>query len=106
MYNYMLDTFIAVADCGSFTKAAGHLFISPTAVMKQMNTLEKHLNLTLIERTPSGIRLTEAGAVIYRDAKFMIDYSRSKGCASDQKLCIPCWNIPSESCQTVYGFME
>lgn len=76
MYNYMLDTFIAVADCGSFTKAAGHLFISPTAVMKQMNTLEKHLNLTLIERTPSGIRLTEAGAVIYRDAKFMIDYSR------------------------------
>ena len=22
MYNHMLDTFIAVADCGSFTKAA------------------------------------------------------------------------------------
>lgn len=76
MYNYMLDTFIAVADCGSFTKAAGHLYISPTAVMKQMNSLEKHLSLKLIERTPSGIRLTDAGAVIYRDAKFMIDYSR------------------------------
>lgn len=68
--------FIAAADCGSFTKAAEKLYISPTAVMKQMNTLEAHLNLKLIERTPAGIRLTPAGEVIYRDAKFLIDYSR------------------------------
>lgn len=76
MYNPTLDTFIAVADCGSLTKAAERLYISPTAVMKQMNTLEGHLNLKLIERTPSGVRLTPAGEVIYRDAKFMIDYSK------------------------------
>lgn len=76
MYNHMLDTFISVADYGSFTKAAEHLYISPTAVMKQMNTLESHLKLKLIERTPSGVHLTPAGKVIYRDAKFMIDYSK------------------------------
>lgn len=76
MYNHMLDTFIAVADCGSFTKAAGRLYISPTAVMKQMNSLEKHLDVKLIDRTPSGIHLTPAGSVIYQDAKFMIDYSK------------------------------
>lgn len=76
MYNHMLDTFISVADYGSFTKAAEHLYISPTAVMKQMNALESHLNLKLIERTPSGVHLTSAGEVIYRDAKFMIDYSK------------------------------
>lgn len=76
MYNHMLDTFIAVSDCGSFTKAAERLFISPTAVMKQMNTLESHLNLKLIDRKPSGIRLTAAGNLIYQDAKFMIDYSK------------------------------
>lgn len=75
MYNHTLDTFIAVADCGSFTKAAEILYISPTAVMKQMNTLEKDLDLVLLERAPSGIRLTAAGSVIYRDAKFIIDYS-------------------------------
>lgn len=40
MYEPMLDTFLAVADCGSFTKAAEQLFISPTAIMKQMNSLE------------------------------------------------------------------
>ena len=49
MYNPLLDTFLAVIDCGSFTKAAEKLFISPTAVMKQMNSLEEHLNLKLIE---------------------------------------------------------
>ncbi len=76
MYNPMLDTFISVIDYGSFTKAAEHLYISPTAVMKQMNTLESHLNLKLIERTSSGVRLTPAGKIIYRDAKFMIDYSK------------------------------
>ena len=75
MYNPLLDTFITVIDCGSFTKAAEQLFISATAVMKQMNTLEKHLELKLIERTPSGVHLTPAGEVIYQDAKFMIDYS-------------------------------
>lgn len=76
MYNHMLDTFIAAADCGSFTKAAERLYISSTAVMKQMNALENHLDMKLLERTPSGIHLTDAGTLIYRDAKFMIEYSR------------------------------
>ncbi len=75
MYNPLLVTFLAVADCGSFTKAAEKLFISPTAVMKQMNALENHMKLKLTERTPTGIRLTKAGAVIYRDTKFIMDYS-------------------------------
>lgn len=76
MYNPLLNTFVAVADCGSFTKASETLFISPTAVMKQMNALEKYLELKLIERTPSGIYLTQAGAVIYKEAKFMMEYSQ------------------------------
>ena len=76
MYNHMLDTFIAVADCGSFTKASQQLYISPTAIMKQMNALESHLELKLIERTPSGVQLTSSGEIIYRNPKFMIDYSR------------------------------
>ena len=76
MYDPLLDTFLAVAELGSFTKAAERLYLSPTAVMKQMNTLEKHLDLTLLERTPSGVRLTEAGEIIARDARFLMDYSR------------------------------
>lgn len=76
MFNSQLSVFVCVADCGSFTKAAENLYISPTAVMKQMNALEAHLDLKLIERTRRGIRLTPAGEVIYKDAKFLFDYSK------------------------------
>ena len=76
MFNPILNTFITVIDCGSFTKAAEQLNISTTAIMKQMNTLEKHLNLKLIDRTPTGVSYTQAGKIIYRDAKFIIDYSK------------------------------
>ena len=75
MYNRLLATLIAVAGCGSFTKAAERLYISPTAVMKQINALEKHLDLKLLDRGATGVRLTGAGTVIYQDAKFLIDYS-------------------------------
>ena len=34
MYDRLLDTFVAVAEKGSFTKASDELFISPTGIMK------------------------------------------------------------------------
>lgn len=76
MHHPLLDTFITVADCGSLTKASERLHISPTAVMKQINALESHLDLKLLDRTRAGIRLTKVGNTIYRDAQFMIDYSK------------------------------
>ena len=76
MYNYMLETFVAVAESGSFSKAAERMFMSPTAVMKQINSLEKHFDLRLFERRPSGIRLTSSGAVILRDARLIINFSQ------------------------------
>ncbi|MFR6643353.1 MAG: LysR family transcriptional regulator, partial [Megasphaera sp.] len=46
-----LQTFLAVAKLGSFTKAAEQNFISATAVMKQINKLESELGCTLLERS-------------------------------------------------------
>ena len=71
MYNSLLTTFVCAADCGSFNKAAEKLYLSPPSVMKQINALEKHLELQLFERTAHGIRLTAAGQVIYRQARQM-----------------------------------
>lgn len=76
MYNSQLTVFVTAADSGSFTKAAEILYISPTAVMKQINSLEHHLDLKLTERTPAGIRLTPAGEVIYKDAKYLFEFSK------------------------------
>lgn len=76
MYNKYLDAFIAAADFGSITKAAESLYLSPTAVMKQINQLEAHLNLTLFQRTNKGLILTEAGKSLYEDTKYVIQYSK------------------------------
>lgn len=76
MYNHQLDTFIQVADAGSFSKAGEAMFISPTAVMKQINLLEESLDVRLFERTPRGLTLTNAGKSYYQDAKYMIQYAK------------------------------
>ena len=47
MYNPQLETFICVADAGSFNKAAEQLYISAPAVIKQINSLEGSLGLQL-----------------------------------------------------------
>lgn len=76
MYNKHLETFICVADLSSFSKAAEALYISSTAVIKQINLLEQELNIQLFDRTYRGISLTKAGRSIYGDAKYIIQYSK------------------------------
>lgn len=76
MYNALLNTFIAAADCGSMNRAAQALFLTPTAVMKQLDLLEKQLGLTLFVRSNHGLRLTECGQSVYKDAKYIIRYSQ------------------------------
>ncbi len=76
MYNLQLETFIVVADLGSFNKAAEALYITPPAVTKQINLLEKDLGLKLFIRTHRGLALTEAGKSLYKDAKYIIQYCK------------------------------
>ncbi len=76
LYNPQLETFICVAEAGSFSKAAEKLFISPPAVIKQINLLENNLNLKLFERTHRGLTITDGGKSLYRDAKYLISYSK------------------------------
>lgn len=75
MYNQQLETFIAVADAGSFSKAGEKLYITSTAVIKQMNTLEDRLQVRLFIRSNRGVRLTKAGESFYRDAKHILQYT-------------------------------
>ena len=76
MYNPQLETFIRVADAGSFNKAAEESYITPTAVIKQINLLEENLGVRLFERTHRGLTLTKAGRSLYQDAKYIIQYFR------------------------------
>lgn len=76
MYNPQLETFIRVADAGSFNKAAERSYITPTAVIKQINLLEASLGIKLFERTHRGLIMTKAGLSLYQDAKYIIQYCK------------------------------
>ena len=45
----------------SFTKAAEELFVTQSAVSRQIKALEDHLGVALFERRPRSLILTEAG---------------------------------------------
>ncbi len=69
MYDRFLPTFLAVAECGSLNAAAEKLFLTPSAVMKQMNALEQRLGVRLLTRGSHGVRLTEAGKYVRSEAE-------------------------------------
>src|SRR5436305_9606955 len=75
MGNDLLHAFIQVIDAGSFSKAAEKLYISSTALMKQMNVLEAQVGVQLLIRTNHGIRASNAGISFYHDARFLLQYS-------------------------------
>ena len=76
MYNPQLETFLCVVESGSFNKASEKLYISPPAVIKQINLLEENLDLQLFERTHRGLILTKAGQSLYQDTKYIIQYCK------------------------------
>ena len=71
MYNHQLETFIRVADAGSFNKAAEESYITPTAIIKQINLLEDSLGVKLFKRTRRGLTLTKAGRSMYQNANYL-----------------------------------
>lgn len=89
MYNHQLDTFLTVADAGSFNKASEELFVSPNAVMKQINLLESSLGFDLFVRTHRGVRLTPAGESLYRDAKYLIQYAKDSVARAEKMVAEP-----------------
>ncbi|WP_455924601.1 LysR family transcriptional regulator [Pseudomonas putida] len=56
-----LAAFVAVADAGSFTRAAGQLGMSPSALSHAIRGLESRLGLRLLARTTRSVAPTEAG---------------------------------------------
>src|SRR3984957_5166370 len=57
----LLRSFIAVAEAGSITDAAGHLYVSQSALSRRLQQLETDLGGQLLVRGRHGIELTELG---------------------------------------------
>jgi DNA-binding transcriptional LysR family regulator len=65
--------FAAVAERGSFTRAAEDLHVAQQAVSQQVKALEEALGVTLLRRTSRRVTLTPEGTVFLADCRVVID---------------------------------
>ena len=68
-----LSIFIAVVDCGSFTKAAETMYISHSTTSRNVSALEEALGTRLLSRDSRGLKLTEAGKLLYSEGKLLLE---------------------------------
>ena len=68
-----LRTFLAVAAEGTVTDAAIAVELAPSSVSEQVRGLERSLGVPLFDRTPDGMRLTDAGRRMTVWARRLLD---------------------------------
>src|SRR2546423_8690869 len=64
-----LQYLLAIADEGSFTRAAERLLVAQPSLSQQIKSLERELGGPLLERLPPGVRLTAAGKAFLPGAR-------------------------------------
>ncbi|GHF32776.1 LysR family transcriptional regulator [Seohaeicola zhoushanensis] len=67
-----LRSFVAVADSGGVTRAAGILHLTQSAVSMQLKRLEELLGLELLDRSGRGVALTASGEQMLAYARRMV----------------------------------
>src|SRR6478672_3483010 len=76
-----LRYFAAVAEAGTFTRAAERLFIAQPTLSQQVGRLEQFVGTRLLHRRRDGVALTAAGAVMLdaaRDVLSAVDHGVSQ----------------------------
>jgi DNA-binding transcriptional LysR family regulator len=66
---------VAVAETGSFTKAARQCLVVQSALSHQIARLERSLGARLFDRTSRSVRLTPAGAAFLPSARQCLDFA-------------------------------
>ncbi|MFF3290064.1 LysR family transcriptional regulator [Streptomyces sp. NPDC003023] len=68
-----LELLLAVARHGSFGRAARELGITQPAASSRIRSMERQLGVALVDRSPRGSRLTEAGSLVTDWARRIVE---------------------------------
>lgn len=68
-----LQAFVAIADAGSFSRAAEAIFLTQPAISKRIATLEAELGTPLFDRIGRGARLSPAGLALLDQARRILN---------------------------------
>ncbi|HFZ8993076.1 TPA: LysR family transcriptional regulator [Citrobacter freundii] len=67
-----LNTFVQVAEKGSFAAAAVNEGVTPAILGRRLDALEKRLGVKLVHRSTRGLKLTDAGERLLERAKIVL----------------------------------
>ncbi|WP_261227844.1 LysR family transcriptional regulator [Serratia entomophila] len=67
-----LRAFVTVVEEGNITRAAERLFIQQPPLTRLLQGLEDELGVKLLQRLPRGVRATEAGGVLFDEARALL----------------------------------
>lgn len=79
-----LATFVAVAEEGSFTRAADRLHVVQSAVSAGVRNLEKELGVRLFDRSTHRVKLTDAGRALLPEARVTLTAAQAAKDAVDE----------------------
>lgn len=68
-----LRQFMALAEHGSFGRAAEHSHVSPSTLTRTVQRLEREVGARLVDRRPDGVSLTDAGHLLRVHATEVLD---------------------------------
>ncbi len=68
-----LNVFVRIVDAGSLSAAARSLGMPKSSVSRALRRLENEAGAALMERTPQNLRLTDAGRLLIRHARRILD---------------------------------
>ncbi|RWT16118.1 LysR family transcriptional regulator [Raoultella planticola] len=84
-----LNTFVQVAEKGSFAAAAVNEGVTPAILGRRLDALEKRLGVKLMHRSTRGLRLTEAGERLLDRAKTVLhEFDEVEGDISNSNLAV------------------
>lgn len=72
-----LTYFITIAEEGTITQAANKLHMAQPPLSTQLKLLEDELGVKLIERGARKVKLTDAGKILYKRAKHILEITTS-----------------------------
>lgn len=85
--------FVAIAEMGSFTRAAAQLRIAQPALSHHVSQLESHLGVALFTRSARGVVMTEAGETLFAHSQSIIRATEQAELATRERSVRPTGDV-------------
>jgi LysR family hydrogen peroxide-inducible transcriptional activator len=81
-----LEYLLAIANCGSFSKASELCFVTQPSLSMQIKNLEEELGVVLLDRSKKPVVPTQVGAIVVEKAReALLAYNNIKECVAELK---------------------